>query len=66
MRAGLAFLSLHLTNKNSPAEVTDEGVLAIPDFIDLGGGLIPMAKKNQSAIERMRPPQDTSLHPGEP
>jgi hypothetical protein len=65
MRAGVAFLSLHLTNKNSPDEVTDEGVLSIHDFTDPGGGLIPMVNKKQSATVRMRPPQDSSFHTGE-
>jgi hypothetical protein len=40
--SGLAFLSLRLTNKNSPAEGIDEGVPAIQDFTDLGGRLMPM------------------------
>jgi hypothetical protein len=57
MRAGVAFLSLRLTNKNSPAEVTDEGVLSIHDFADPGGGLIPMVKKKQPATARVRPPR---------
>ncbi|MFL6048089.1 MAG: hypothetical protein ACJ72M_23635, partial [Propionibacteriaceae bacterium] len=45
-----------------PAAVTDEGVLSIHDFTGLGGGLIPMAKKNQSATVKVRPPLDSSLH----
>jgi hypothetical protein len=57
----VAFLSLRLANKNSPAEVTDGGVLSIHDFTDLGGGSIPMANMKQSATVRMRPSQDSSV-----